>query len=113
MELLQNAVIILIKFLIAIGNVTLLVLSSIIYFLKKIIKRIVNSVKSILRFFTLVYKKTAYALSGLRRFKIKFKKDKVAKPGKKKIKKAKPIKIFPFPFFVKAKYFFIASCNES
>ena len=109
MELLQDAVIIIIRILIAIGDTTLLLLSSIIRFLKKSTKRIVNSVGLILRFFTRVYKKTAYTLSGLRRFKIKFKKDKVAKPRIKKIKKAKPIKIFPFPFFVKAEYFLVGS----
>lgn len=107
MKLLQDAVIIIIKILIAIGDIVLLVLSSIVRFLKKIVKRIVNSIKLTLRFFTRIYKKLVYILSGLRRFKIKFTKDKVVKPKIKKVKKAKPIKIFPFPFFVKAKYFLI------
>ena len=98
MQLLQDAVIIIIKILIAMGDVTLLVLASIIGIFKKIIKQIVNSVKLILRFFT-----------RFKRFKIRFKKDKVSKPKIKKIKKAKPIKIFPFPFFIKVKYFLIGS----
>ncbi|MEK7502312.1 MAG: PBP1A family penicillin-binding protein [Patescibacteria group bacterium] len=98
MQLLQDAVIIIIKILIAMGDVTLLVLASIIGIFKKIIKRIVNSVKLILRFFT-----------RFKRFKIRFKKDKVLKPKIKKIKKAKPIKIFPLPFFTKVKYFLIGS----
>ncbi|OGH17326.1 MAG: hypothetical protein A3C22_02025 [Candidatus Levybacteria bacterium RIFCSPHIGHO2_02_FULL_37_10] len=109
MNLFQDAAITIIKILIAIGDVTLLVLSSMARFLKRITKRIVNSVKLILKFFAQAYKKATYILSVLRRFKIKFKKYRVSKPKIKKIKKAKPIKIFPFPFFVKAKYFLIGS----
>jgi len=98
MELLQDAVIIIIKILIAVGNITLLVLSFIVRFIKKSIKWIVNSVKLILRFF-----------ARFKRFKTLFKKDRASKPKIKKFKKVKPIKIFPFPFFVKAKYFLIGS----
>jgi len=112
MNLLQDAMIIIVKILIAVGDATLLVLSSIVRFLKRTIKRIVNSVKLILRFFARAYKRTIDTFSGLRRFKIRLRKDKTEKPkiktmpaGRQEIKKTKPIKIFPFPFFIKAKYF--------
>jgi len=108
MDLLQDAAIIIIKILIAIGNVTLLVLSSIVRIIKKIIEWIFDSVKSISRIFARAYKRTIDTFLGLRRFKIR-RKEKIIKPERKKIKKAKPIKIFPFPFFVKAKYFFLGS----
>jgi len=109
MQLLQDAAIIIIKILITIGDGTLLVLSSTVRFLKRAIKWTINLVKLIFRFFTQVYKKTAYILSGLRRFKIRLKKEKVSRPKIQKTKKPKLIKIFPFPFFVKAKYFLIGS----
>jgi len=109
MNLLQDAMIIIVKILIAVGDATLLVLSSIVRFLKKVIEWAFDSVKSILRFFAQISKTSFYFFSSFRKFKIKFKKDKVSKPKIKKIKKIKPIKIFPFPFFVKAKYFLIGS----
>jgi len=111
MQLLQNAAIILIKILIAVGDVTLLVLTYIVRFLKKIIKRIVNSVKLILSFFALAYKKTAYFFASFKRFNINLrtKRDKVAQQKIRKIKKPKPIKIFPLPFFTKVKYFLMGS----
>jgi len=116
MQLLQDAVIIVIKILIAVGDVTLLVLASIIGIFRKIIKRIVNSVKLILRFFGEANKKTAYIFASFKRFKIKFKKDKASKSkiktmpaGRQEVRKAKPIKIFPLPFFTKVKYFLIGS----
>ena len=109
MNLLQDAMIIIVKILIAVGDATLLVLTSIVRFLKKVIEWAFDSVKSILRFFAQISKTSFYFFSSFRKFKIKFKKDKVSKPKIKKIKKIKPIKIFPFPFFVKAKYFLIGS----
>src|SRR3989344_245533 len=105
MQILQNAVVIAIKSLLAIGDATLFILASIIHLLKKIIDWIFNLVKSILRFFSRTYKRTVDTFSSFRRFRT----DKILKPKIKKIKKIKPIKIFPFPFFVKAKYFLIGS----
>ena len=88
MNLLQDAMIIIVKILIAVGDATLLVLSSIVRFLKRTIKRIVNSVKLILRFFARAYKRTIDTFLGLRRFKIR-RKEKIIKPERKKIKKAR------------------------
>lgn len=109
MGLLQDAMILIIKILIAIGDAALVVLSSISRFLKKVIEWVIDSGKLVLRSFVAVLKRVVYTFSAFKRFKIRFRKDKVAKPKTKKIKKTKPIKIFPFPFFIKAKYFLIGS----
>lgn len=109
MQILQDAAIIIIKVLIAIGNVTLLVLTYIVRFLKKVIEWTIDSGKLVLRFFARVWKRTVDTFSSFRRFNIRLKKDKVLKLKIKKIKKAKPIKIFPLPFSVKVKYFLIGS----
>ncbi len=122
MGLFQNAVIIIIKILILIGDIVLLLFSSLFKFTKDVAKRFVNLIKLILRFSAQIYKKPLNIISSLNRFKIRFKKGRTSKlkvetmpvrlssaerPGRQEIKKTKPIKIFPFPFFIKAKYFLI------